>query len=385
MNHSAFLEETPTQSFDDIGGLDRKVATLRETVEMHLFHPELVKRYALPRKGSILLVGPPGCGKTLVARALAAHLSALSGGQARFMNVKPGALHSMWYGKAEANYRELFRVAREAATQDPGVPVVVFFDELDAIGGTRGGAQANVDDRIQNAFFVELDGLAARGNVLVIGATNRRKALDPALLRPGRFGDDPIEIPRPGRSAARDILAKQLPENIPYALNGHGDETAARASILDTAVSRLFAPNGEGELARITFRDGKQGGDLARRPHQRRVTGERHTACPGAGVPTRDRERPGRAIRVGHHQRDHRRARPGGRGAHAGQLPASPERATERRRRGGARAGRRPPEPPNGPVFERVVTWSGPVRRGLAEGGSPVRPRDMRERHNGAW
>ena len=260
MNHSAFLEETPTQSFDDIGGLDRKVATLRETVEMHLFHPELVKRYALPRKGSILLVGPPGCGKTLVARALAAHLSALSGGQARFMNVKPGALHSMWYGKAEANYRELFRVAREAAAQDPGVPVVVFFDELDAIGETRGGAQTNVDDRIQNAFFVELDGLAARGNVLVIGATNRREALDPALLRPGRFGDDPIEIPRPGRSAARDILAKQLPENIPYALNGHGDETTARASILDTAVSRLFAPNGEGELARITFRDGKQRG-----------------------------------------------------------------------------------------------------------------------------
>ena len=259
-SHSAFLEETPTQSFEDIGGLDRMIDTLRETVEMHLFHPELVKRYALPRKGSILLVGPPGCGKTLVARALAAHLASLSGGQARFMNVKPGALHSMWYGQAEANYRELFRVAREAAAQDPGVPVVVFFDELDAIGGTRGGGHAHVDDKIQNAFFVELDGLATRGNVLVIGATNRREALDPALLRPGRFGDDPIEIPRPGRSAARDILAKHLPEGIPYAVNGHGDAAAARAAILDTAVSRLFAPNGEGELARITFRDGKQRG-----------------------------------------------------------------------------------------------------------------------------
>ena len=259
-SHSAFLEETPTQSFEDIGGLDRMIDTLRETVEMHLFHPELVKRYALPRKGSILLVGPPGCGKTLVARALAAHLASLSGGQARFMNVKPGALHSMWYGQAEANYRELFRVAREAAAQDPGVPVVVFFDELDAIGGTRGGGHAHVDDKIQNAFFVELDGLATRGNVLVIGATNRREALDPALLRPGRFGDDPIEIPRPGRSAARDILAKHLPEDIPYAVNGHGDAAAARAAILDTAVSRLFAPNGEGELARITFRDGKQRG-----------------------------------------------------------------------------------------------------------------------------
>ena len=105
------------------------------------------------------------------------------------MNVKPAGLHSMWYGQSEANYREAFRVAREAGAREPEVPVVMFFDEVDAVGGARGDWGHRVDDRVLTAFMAELDGLESRGNVLVIAATNRRDALDPALLRPGRLGD----------------------------------------------------------------------------------------------------------------------------------------------------------------------------------------------------
>ena len=116
-----------------------------------------------------------------------------------------------------------------------------------------------VHDNVLTSFLAELDGLAGRGDVLVIGATNRREALDPALLRPGRLGDLVLEVPRPDRKAARDILGKHLAADIPYARNGHGDDlNATRAEILDAAVSMMFAPNGENELATLTFRDGKR-------------------------------------------------------------------------------------------------------------------------------
>jgi len=125
----------------------------------------------------------------MIARALANWLGQLAReGRSRFMHVKPSALHSMWYAQSEANYREAFRIAKEAGESDPDTPVVMFFDEIDSVGAARGDVLTRVDDRVLTSFMAELDGLESRGNVLVVAATNRREALDPALLRPGRLG-----------------------------------------------------------------------------------------------------------------------------------------------------------------------------------------------------
>jgi proteasome-associated ATPase len=255
-----FLEETPAETFAAVGGLDRQIEQLTRTLRLHLEHASVARKYRLRRKGSVLLAGPPGTGKTLVARALANWLAQLSPrGRSRFMNIKPGSLHSVWYSQSEANYREAFRVAREAGERDAEVPVVMFFDEVDAVGAARGGATMRVDDRVLTAFMTELDGLDARGNVLVVAATNRRDALDPALLRPGRLGDLVLEVPRPNRSAAREIFARHLDPSLPYAAQAEVlDGPSARAELIEAAVTRIYSPNGHGDLATVTFRDGKR-------------------------------------------------------------------------------------------------------------------------------
>ncbi len=255
-----FLEDTPSTTFGEIGGLEAQIARIRSTIDLHLLHPETALKYGLQRKGSLLLVGPSGTGKTMIARALANWLAKLyPSGQSRFINIKPSGLNSMWFGQSEANYREAFRVARLASQREPNVPVVMFFDEVDSVGMSRGRANSHVDDRVLTAFMAELDGLAARGNILVVAATNRRDALDPALLRAGRLGDLVLEVPRPNMKAGHDIFAKHLRPEIPYARNGHGDDAiATREEIISAAVSHLYAPNADNELATIQFRDGKR-------------------------------------------------------------------------------------------------------------------------------
>jgi proteasome-associated ATPase len=253
-----FLEATPSDSFDEIGGLDREIETLKRLLTLHMFHAETAGKYQLRRKKAVLMEGPPGNGKTKMARATCAWLASLApSGRSHFINVKPGALNSMWYGATEARYREIFRVAREAAAAAPDVPVVMFWDEIDAIGSSRGESLQRIDDRMLNAFMAELNGLEERGNIVILSATNRRDALDPALVRPGRLGDLVLYFPQPNRQAARAILDRHLPAGIPYAANGEGP-AAAREALLDLAVGRIFAQNRETELANLTLRDGKQ-------------------------------------------------------------------------------------------------------------------------------
>ncbi len=250
-----FLEDTPAETFEAIGGLDGVIEKLKRLVRLHREHAEVASRYRLRPLGSVLLHGPPGTGKTMVGRALAHWLGEIApGGRSRFMHVKPGGLHSMWFGQSENNIREAFRVARDAAALDTSVPVVMFWDEVDSIGAARGEALHRVEDRVLQALMVELNGLESRGNVLVVAATNRLDALDPGLVRRGRLGDLILPVPRPGREAARSILARYLRDDLPL----DDAEAGARDRLLDCAVARLYSANGDGTLAELTFRDGRR-------------------------------------------------------------------------------------------------------------------------------
>ncbi len=252
-----FLEATPTDSFQEIGGLDREIDQLKRLMTLHLHHSSTATRYKLPRKRSVLMEGPPGNGKTKVARAACNFLATLSHtGRSHFINIKPGGLNSMWFGATEQRYRDIFRIAREAAATYPDVPIVMFWDEIDAIGGSRGESAHRIDDRMLNAFMAELNGLEDRGNILILAATNRIDSLDPALLRPGRLGDLVLHFPQPRSNAARAILARHLPPDIPYA-HSNSSTASVREALLDQAVTQLFAQNADTELATLTLRDGK--------------------------------------------------------------------------------------------------------------------------------
>jgi proteasome-associated ATPase len=253
-----FLQETPKESFAQIGGLDREIEQIKQMFALHCFHGDVVSKYQLKRKRSLLLYGPSGTGKTLLARALANWLAQSSKHKrARFGNIAPGALKSMWYGQTEQKIREVFRVAREASAEDPEIPTVLFVDEIDSLGSMRGESVHRIDDHVLNAFMSELSGLEDRGNVVLVAATNLLSHLDSAMVRGGRLGDLVLKIPRPNRKAARAIFHRHMPETIPYACNGEGP-LAARQAIIDSAVSLIFAANEDSELAHVTFRDGKR-------------------------------------------------------------------------------------------------------------------------------
>jgi proteasome-associated ATPase len=201
-----FLQDTPEESFEHIGGLEREIEQIQRIFTLHCFHTDIVRKYRHKAKRSVLLYGPSGTGKTMLARATANWLARMSKhGRSRFMNVKPGALHSMWYSQTEANYREVFRVAKEAAAQDPEVFTVIFFDEVDSIGSMRGESVHRIDDRVLNSFMAELSGLEDRGNVVVVAATNRARHSLGARRSAGRSGAEDSAAQSQGRK--RDFSA----------------------------------------------------------------------------------------------------------------------------------------------------------------------------------
>lgn len=254
------VEKTPAVSFADIGGLTEQITRVQRALLLDMKHRDVAKQMHRKPKRGILLCGSTGNGKTMIAKALANWMAKEMGAaHSYFIAVPPSGLHSMWYSQSEANYRELFRVARELAAANPNIPVVMFWDEIDYLAARSQHATVQVQNSVLNTFISELDGFADRGNILIIAATNRRDALDPALVRPGRLGDIVLDVPRPNLKAARDIFAKHLVSDLPYARNGHGDDLeATRREIIDTAVARIFAPDGAAELATLVFRDGSR-------------------------------------------------------------------------------------------------------------------------------
>lgn len=249
------LEEAPAVTFDQLGGLDAIVDRLTEEIRLHVFHRDIVARHRLPIRKGLLLYGPPGCGKTLLAKAVARYVADLEGVDGRFLSVKAGGHRSKWYGQSEEHLRMLFAMARRAAAD--GQFVTMLFDDFDHFG-SRDAVGSDIDARILPALLHEVDGLQSVPNIFLIGATNRPDLLDEALLRPGRFGDRAIAIPRPDRSAAQAIFLVHLPADLAYGIE---DEAAPerREVVITHLLSRLYAPNGDlAQLGQLTFRDGSR-------------------------------------------------------------------------------------------------------------------------------
>src|SRR3569623_1764996 len=225
------LEEVPDIAYESIGGLVTQIDAIRDAVELPYLHPELFRDHQLKPPKGVLLYGPPGCGKTLIAKAvansLAKKVAARTGqeGRSYFLNIKGPELLNKYVGETERHIRLVFQRAREKASE--GTPVIVFFDEMDSIFRTRGsGVSSDVENTIVPQLLSEIDGVEGLENVIVIGASNREDMIDPAILRPGRL-DVKIKIERPDAEAAKDIFAKYIIPGLPLSdddLNEHGGD-----------------------------------------------------------------------------------------------------------------------------------------------------------------
>lgn len=255
-----FAAEVPDASYGDIGGLDTQIELVRDAVEMPFRYPELYRDYGLRPPRGILLYGPPGCGKTLIAKAVAASLpSEHADQQTYFISVKGPELLNKYVGETERQIRAIFARARDLARRD--TPVVIFFDEIEALFRVRGsGISSDVETMIVPQLLAEMDGLEALGNVIVIGASNRADMIDPAVLRPGRF-DVRVRIERPSRRQAEDIFSKYLTPDLPLdaqIVRESGSAQAAIRVMVTAALDRLFSRDQSSELFELHLADGSR-------------------------------------------------------------------------------------------------------------------------------
>jgi proteasome-associated ATPase len=262
------LEEVPDIDYSDIGGLSRQIEQIRDAVELPFLHADLFREYELRPPKGILLYGPPGCGKTLIAKAvansLAKKVAAVRGdsdtnqGKSYFLNIKGPELLNKYVGETERHIRLVFQRAREKASE--GTPVIVFFDEMDSIFRTRGsGVSSDVESTIVPQLLSEIDGVEGLENVIVIGASNREDMIDPAILRPGRL-DVKIKIERPDAEAARDIFSKYLRTSLPIHpddLAEHGGSREATiAGMIQRTVERMYTESEENRFLEVTYANG---------------------------------------------------------------------------------------------------------------------------------
>ena len=260
------IEEVPDIHYDQIGGLSKELEHVKDAVELPFLHPELFAEHQLTPPKGLLLYGPPGCGKTLIAKAvansIAKKLGHLKGKEVRsyFLHIKGPELLNKYVGESERQIREVFAKAKEKASH--GNPVIVFFDEMDALFRTRGtGISSDIESTIVPQFLSEIDGVESLRDVIVIGASNRQDLIDPAVLRPGRL-DIKIKIPRPDKQGAKDILAKYLVADLPFPTSVEASTTDDRATyvqqLIDATVEAMYAKTEDNQFLEVTYANGEK-------------------------------------------------------------------------------------------------------------------------------
>jgi proteasome-associated ATPase len=260
------LEEVPDVDYANIGGLQHELEQVRDAVELPFLHPHLFAEYQLSAPKGVLLYGPPGCGKTLIAKAvansIAKKLGHLTGKEVRsyFLHVKGPELLNKYVGESERQVREVFKKAKERAAD--GNPVIVFFDEMDALFRTRGtGISSDIESTIVPQFLSEIDGVERLRNVIVIGASNRQDLIDPAVLRAGRL-DVKVKVGRPDAVAAKDIFSKYVGTSLPFdeeELKRHGGDAKALVEHLtDLTVGAMYATSEENKFIEVTYANGEK-------------------------------------------------------------------------------------------------------------------------------